>query len=241
MPKFRRPTAIDLFCGAGGLSLGFEQSGFNVIAAVDSNQINISTYSRNFPSTKAICADIFALTGNRIRELGGLGAEEQIDVVFGGPPCQGFSAIGKRDVQDPRNALIFEFFRLVAELKPKYFVMENVAGLLYTASRAVLERALGGLQAEGYGWVSPIQLLDAQAFGVPQRRRRVFVLGFRTSVQPPEYPQPKGNGTTVWDAISDLREIRRRPETLLKRRFFSGPLAPQPHIRRICEMKRMVV
>jgi DNA (cytosine-5)-methyltransferase 1 len=225
MLKSRRPTAIDLFCGAGGLSLGFEQSGFDVVAAIDSNPINISTYSRNFPSTKAICADIFRLSGDEIRERCGLEAIEQIDVVFGGPPCQGFSAIGKRDVKDPRNALIFEFCRLVAELRPRYFVMENVAGLMYTASRSVLEHALGGLLAEAYEWVSPIRLLDAQEFGVPQRRRRVFVLGFMTSERPPEYPRPRGGGATVWEAISDLRNIR-RSRMLFSSDIFLGPLGP---------------
>lgn len=225
MPEFRRPSAIDLFCGAGGLSLGFEQSGFNVIAAVDSNPINISTYSRNFPSTKAICADIFRLTGDEIRARCGLDAKEEIDVVFGGPPCQGFSAIGKRDLKDPRNALIFEFSRLVAELNPRYFVMENVAGLMYTASRSVLEGALGGLRADGYECVSPIRLLDAQEFGVPQRRRRVFVLGYRTDEQPPEYPRPTGEGATVWDAISDLRHIR-RSRRLFSSDIFLGSLGP---------------
>lgn len=225
MPKFRRPTAIDLFCGAGGLSLGFEESGFDVVAAVDFNPINVASYSKNFPSAKAICADIFRLSGNEIRERCGLRTEEQIDVVFGGPPCQGFSAIGKRDIKDPRNALIFEFCRLVAELKPKYFVMENVAGLMYTASRSVLERALDGLRVEGYEWVSPIQLLDAQEFGVPQRRRRVFVLGFRVNEQAPKYPRPRRSRATVWDALSDLRDIR-RSRRLFSSDVFAGSLGP---------------
>jgi len=208
MSKFRRPTAIDLFCGAGGLSLGFEQSGFKVIAAIDSNPINVSTYSKNFPSATAICADIFELTGEDIRRRCGLLRQQEIDVVFGGPPCQGFSTIGKRDISDPRNALIFEFFRLVAELRPRYFVMENVAGLMYTVSRSVLEQALCGIRDAGYNWISPIQLLDAQEFGVPQRRRRVFVLGSKIGERGASYPRATRNAATVWDAISDLRSLR---------------------------------
>ena len=206
MPISRRPLAIDLFCGAGGLSLGFEQAGFWVVAAVDSNPVNTSTYSQNFPSTKTICADISKLTGTEIREKSGIGSEP-IEVVFGGPPCQGFSMIGKRDVRDPRNALISEFCRLVAELRPRYFVMENVAGLMCSPSRFILERALQKLRSESYDCVSPIRILDAQGFGVPQRRRRVFVMGFRAGETLPEYPQPGARSVTVWDAISDLRYL----------------------------------
>ncbi len=224
MPKSYRPMAIDLFCGAGGLSLGFEQSGFNVVAAVDSNPINIATYSQNFPTTKAICADIFRLSGDDIRSLSGLSPGERVDVVFGGPPCQGFSAIGKRNISDPRNALISEFCRIVGELRPRYFVMENVAGLMYSASRSVLEHALAMLRDNGYNW-APIRLLDAQEFGVPQRRRRVFVLGFVAGEQSPEYPQPKRSSVTVWDAISDLRSIR-SSRKLFSSDVFAGSLGP---------------
>jgi DNA (cytosine-5)-methyltransferase 1 len=209
MRQSRRPLAIDLFCGAGGLSLGFEQAGFDVAAAIDSNPLNISTYSRNFPSVKAICANVSDISGSQIKKECGL-LHEEIDVVFGGPPCQGFSMIGKRDITDPRNALISEFCRLVAELRPRYFVMENVAGLMYSTSRLVLESALERLRVEGYNWVSPIQILDAQNFGVPQRRRRVFVMGYRTDEVPPNYPMARSCDVTVWDAISDLRQLGTR-------------------------------
>lgn len=215
MRKSRRSLAVDLFCGVGGLSLGFEQAGFRVVAAIDSNPINTSTYSRNFPSTKTICADVSKIGGDEIRKLCGI-ANEQIDVVFGGPPCQGFSAIGKRNLADPRNALISEFCRLVSELKPRYFVMENVAGLMYPKSRFILEDALAGLRSHGYDWVSPIQILDAQEFGVPQRRRRVFVLGFHAGEEPPAYPRTVSRAVTVWHAISDLHMLGR------KRRLYSS-------------------
>lgn len=223
MPEFRRPLAIDLFCGAGGLSLGFEQAGFNIAAAVDSDPLNISTYSCNFPSTKTICADISCLSGEDIRELSGLSADDRIDVVFGGPPCQGFSMIGKRDLADPRNRLIAEFCRLVRELSPKYFVMENVAGLMYSPSRAVLERSLQRLGECDYEWVAPVRLLDAQEYGVPQRRRRVFVLGFKSGECSPHYPAAIKKRSTVWDAISDLRHVR-RSRKLFSSDVFTGPL-----------------
>jgi DNA (cytosine-5)-methyltransferase 1 len=222
MSRSRRPIAIDLFCGAGGLSLGFEQAGFEVVAAIDSNPVNTSTYSRNFQYTKVICADIAHLSGNEIRSACGISAR-RVDVVFGGPPCQGFSMIGKRNVSDPRNTLISEFCRLVAELKPRYFVMENVAGLMHGASRAVLDRALETLLETGYSWVSPIETLDAQNFGVPQRRKRVFVMGFCAGEAPPAYPTPRKPGVTVWDAISDLRDLAGRNK-LFSTDAFSGRL-----------------
>lgn len=204
--------------------MGFETAGFDVVAAIDSNPINTSVYSRNFPSTKAICADISKISGSEIRRFCGLG-DEQIDVVFGGPPCQGFSTIGKRDHSDPRNALITEFYRLVSELRPRYFAMENVAGLMYAKSRVVLEGALRKIHQEGYECVSPIKILDAQNFGVPQRRKRVFVLGFRKGEQPPAYPQGQRNRVTVWDAISDLRVLG-RSRRLFSTDEFVGQLGP---------------
>ena len=208
MPQSRPPLAIDLFCGAGGLSLGFERAGFEIVAAIDSNPVNITTYSQNFPETKTICADIASISGSLIRAECGLG-NESIDVIFGGPPCQGFSTIGKRNLADPRNTLIFEFCRLVSELNPKYFVIENVAGLMYGAARSILESALQSLLTNGYEWLTPIQILNAQNFGVPQRRRRVFVIGSLTSEKSPQYPKLQKHDVTVWDAISDLRHISR--------------------------------
>jgi DNA (cytosine-5)-methyltransferase 1 len=223
MQSIERPLAVDLFCGAGGLSLGFEQAGFHVVAAVDFNPVNTATYSQNFPATKTICADISGLTGSQIRNSCGLKAE-RIDVVFGGPPCQGFSTIGKRNMADPRNELIFQFARIVAELKPRYFVLENVAGLLHTPSRAVIERALDQLRSEDFQCVLPLQVLDAQGFGVPQRRRRVFVLGFLAGEEPPAYPVPRHAEVTVWDAIGDLRGIR--GDRLFSEDEFIGRLGP---------------
>jgi len=224
MTRTRRPLAIDLFCGAGGLSLGFLQSGFNVVAGIDSNPINVATYSENFPKAKAIQADVFHLTGNEIRRLSGIKSDEEIDVLIGGPPCQGFSMIGKRRPHDPRNGLIAEFCRIVAELKPRYFVMENVGGLMCSSSRHVLDHALTVLKSAGYDWVSAIQSLDARDFGVPQRRRRVFVLGFRKNETSPQYPQStKALAPTVWDAISDLTKIGLR-KTLFLTDEFDGAL-----------------
>ena len=124
----RRPLAIDLFAGAGGLSLGFEQAGFDVAASVEIDPIHSAVHHHNFPQSAAICRSVVGLSGRDIRALAGVG-ERDIDVVCGGAPCQGFSTIGKRAMDDPRNGLVSHFCRLVRELQPKYAVFENVRGL----------------------------------------------------------------------------------------------------------------
>lgn len=123
-----RPLGIDLFAGAGGLSLGFEQAGFNVAAAVEIDPIHAAVHAFNFPQCKTICRSVIDLSGADVRREAGIG-ERQVDVVFGGAPCQGFSMIGKRALDDPRNALVQHFMRLVLELDARYFVFENVKGL----------------------------------------------------------------------------------------------------------------
>jgi DNA (cytosine-5)-methyltransferase 1 len=209
-----RPTAIDLFCGVGGFSLGFEQAGYDVIAAVDAEEKHVETYLKNFPSCNARCIDLSIVSGDHLREKASIG-NRQIDVVFGGPPCQGFSLIGKRLREDPRNLLLCEFARLIVELAPSYFVVENVAGLLFGDARRVLGEFVGRVEGAGYTVVKPIELLDAAEFGVPQRRRRVFILGSRRGMPSPQYPKPlhpyddagKCDGPTVWDAIGDLPRV----------------------------------
>src|SRR5271163_54267 len=119
------PIAVDLFCGVGGFSLGFEQAGYHVVAAVDAEKKHIDTYLRNFPSCNARCIDLSRVSGERLREKVSIGGQH-IDVVFAGPPCQGFSLIGKRLREDPRNLLLYDLARLIAELAPSYFVVENV-------------------------------------------------------------------------------------------------------------------
>src|SRR5260370_9399510 len=124
-----RPTGVDLYCGVGGMSLGFEQAGFNVIAAEDIEKINVAAHSTNFPECKTWCTDLSSASGTQFRKETCIG-DTHIDALFSGPPCQGFSLIGKRSQEDPRNLLVYEFVRLVGELLPSYFVMENVEGIL---------------------------------------------------------------------------------------------------------------
>jgi len=133
-----RPIGIDLFAGAGGMSLGFEQAGFDVVAAVEIDPVHCATHEFNFPHCKVLPKSVVGLTGAEIRIAAGIGTR-QVDVVFGGAPCQGFSMIGQRILEDPRNALVRDFLRLVAELDAKHFVFENVKGLTLGKHRQFLD------------------------------------------------------------------------------------------------------
>jgi DNA (cytosine-5)-methyltransferase 1 len=199
----RRPIGVDLFAGAGGLSLGFEQAGFDVAAAVEIDPIHCATHEFNFPETTAICASVIDLTGQAIRQRAGLVGRD-IDVVFGGAPCQGFSMIGKRALADPRNQLVFHFVRLVGELRPKYCVFENVKGLTLGKHAQFLTELIAALEDTGYAVAQPYQVLNAADFGVPQDRHRLFLLAARSDVTMPSYPTATAKKTTTADAISDL-------------------------------------
>ena len=121
----RRPIGIDLFAGAGGMSLGFEQAGFDIAAAVEIDPIHAAVHHFNFPETTVLARSIIGLSGDELRKRSRIG-RLPVDVVFGGPPCQGFSLIGHRMLDDPRNHLVKEFLRLVSELGARTFVFENV-------------------------------------------------------------------------------------------------------------------
>lgn len=213
MSESRRPIGVDLFCGVGGMSLGFEQAGFDVLAAIDCDPIHVECYKSNFPSCSVESGDLSELSGSDVRKLTDLG-DRQIDVLFGGPPCQGFSSIGKREADDPRNLLLYHFARLVREMQPTYFVVENVTGLMAGEAKAALASFVRCARRAGYSVVEPIRALAANDFGVPQKRRRVFIIGAKTSAVPPEYPCPATDGTapTVWQAIGDLPNIDDFPE-----------------------------
>lgn len=199
----RRPIGIDLFAGAGGLSLGFEQAGFDIAAVVEIDPIHCATHEYNFPNSAVICASVVNVTGEEIRRKANLGSAD-VDVVFGGAPCQGFSMIGKRALDDPRNQLVFHYVRLVFELQPKYFVFENVKGLTLGKHAEFLSELIAALEAAGYDVLSPYQVLNAASYGVPQDRKRLFVIGARRGLDVPTYPKSHDQRVSVWDAIGDL-------------------------------------
>ena len=141
-----------------------------------------------------------------LRQLAGIG-DQHINLVAGSPPCQGFSLIGGRRLNDDRNNLVFHFVRLVVELRANYFIMENVPGLMMKKHRQYLDEAIDRFWAAGYVVRSPV-ILNAADYGVPQNRRRLFLIGARRGCDLPTYPQviPKIR-PSVWDAIADLPEV----------------------------------
>ena len=209
-----RPIGIDLFAGAGGLSLGFEQAGFDVAAAIEIDPVHAAIHEFNFPRSKVIARSVRDLTGQHIRELAGIG-KKKVDVVFGGAPCQGFSLIGQRILDDPRNSLVKDFVRIVHELDADYFVFENVKGLTLGKHRKFLEELISAFERIGYSVRKDWQVLNAYNYGVPQDRQRLFLLGAKKGLAVPEYPEAitvkpgKQNGglpsaPTCRDALGDL-------------------------------------
>jgi len=218
----QRPIAVDLFAGVGGMTLGFEQAGFDVLASVEIDPIHCATHEYNFPMWKVICASVTEISGDAIRNRSEIG-DRDVDVVFGGPPCQGFSLIGKRAFEDPRNQLVSHFMRLVIELNAKYFVMENVKGLTIGNHRQFIDEVIENFEKNGYKMIKPYQVLNASHFGVPQHRERLFLIGCRQDLPLPNYPSPitkpakikrvpkeianLPDSPTVSEAISDLPNI----------------------------------
>ena len=215
----KKPIGVDLFAGAGGLSLGFEQAGFDVAAAVEYDPIHCATHEFNFPDCAAICRSVADIDGKYIRDNSRIG-NRTVDVLFGGAPCQGFSMIGKRALDDPRNSLVHHFVRLVVELKASYFVFENVRGLTVGEHRKFLDEIMAEFRKNKYRVVEDYRVLNAVDYGVPQDRQRLFLIGARKGFPLPEYPEPthavdgdtdSGNlfrrsTPTVWDALRDIPE-----------------------------------
>jgi DNA (cytosine-5)-methyltransferase 1 len=206
-----RPIGIDLFAGAGGLSLGFEQAGFDVVAAVEIDPIHCATHEYNFPTCKTLCRDVSGLSAKEIRAAAGIGKRD-VDVVFGGAPCQGFSMIGKRALDDPRNSLVRHYVRLIREIAPKYFVFENVKGLTLGRHRQFLDEIVAML-SEDYDVLLPYRVLNAADYGVPQDRKRLFLMGARKSFALPTYPNAVER-VTVLEALADIPDAEGFPALL---------------------------
>jgi DNA (cytosine-5)-methyltransferase 1 len=199
----QRMRAVDLFCGTGGFSRGAHAAGFDVVAAYDLDPNLTFSYPLNFPETTLRLTDIAQLTGEAIRADAG---NEHIDLIFGGPPCQGFSSIGRRDRTDPRRTLLEHFFRLVSEVRPSAFVMENVEGLLFSDAIHELEKAT--VHAAGYHLLKT-RVLNAADFGAATNRRRAFVIGYDPDLCAPldwtHFAVAEKPAATVRDAIADLK------------------------------------
>lgn len=193
------PTVVDLFCGAGGLSEGFQQAGFRVLGGVDLDPDAMATFALNFPAAEALAGDMWdPKVRARVAELA-----EEADVLVGGPPCQAFSQVRNhtRLIVDPRNGLYREFVEILGRTLPKAFVMENVTGLDQMGAR---DQMVADLMLAGE-YVVRAQVVDAADFGVPQTRRRILFLGIRRDLglRPPVL-----QGT---DATSSISLVRREP------------------------------
>ena len=209
-----RPVAIDLFCGAGGLSLGLENAGFEVALGLDFDKHVIDTYRANHEG-RLLHADVRSIDGQDLLAEAGV---SDVDLLAGGPSCQGFSTHGKRLADDERNFLYAEFMRIVADLRPATVLMENVKGLLIARKGAFRDEVIASFQALGYQVVG--QLILAADYGVPQLRERVFFLASRigqdltlpspTHAKPGTLPVEAGQLSpyvTLSEAIGDLPEI----------------------------------
>lgn len=240
------PYAIDLFCGAGGMSEGIIQAGFHILFSSDINQSVEETYKKRHEqlgyiqdvNTCFLRSDVRDLTGDdimqRIRGLqmftdGTHELPEEIDVIFGGPPCQGFSRAGKRDPNDPRNMLFREYLRLIREVNPRYVVMENVEG--FNDTRLTILEGMEGVPYEdelvsniltnelhhiGYDVLEP-RVLNAVDYGVPQSRRRAIFIAYRQGEVEPCYPEAivnENERVTVQQAIGDLIRDERIKDTI---------------------------
>jgi DNA (cytosine-5)-methyltransferase 1 len=190
--------AVDLFAGAGGLSKGLEEAGFQIILANEKQKDAVLTYRFNHPKTKMIEGDILEIAESElIPAING-----EIDLIAAGPPCQGFSLAGRRDINDKRNALFKELVRIVSYIKPKMFLMENVKGLLSMDNGNVINSIVQAFTLEGYRVKTLV--LNAVWFGVPQYRERVFIIGSREGMILSELKIPAIKETSVGEAISDL-------------------------------------
>mgnify|MGYP001248601355 CR=1 FL=1 len=172
---------IDLFSGVGGMSLGATLAGCTLVGAVELDPIAIDTHKVNFPKTVHLKSDISALTSNDILDSLKLKPNE-VTGVIGGPPCQGFSSMGKGNVDDPRNTLFIHFFRLVKELQPEFFLAENVPGILNSKYDHIRQKAIS-LVDDSYELLKPIKI-SANDVGAPTTRTRVFFVGFKKSISP---------------------------------------------------------
>lgn len=199
-------NVIDLFAGVGGISIGAVRAGFHLALAVELDKHAMAAHQLNFPNANHWAVDISLIDGKQLLEQAGL-KKGELDGLVGGPPCQGFSTMGKRSVSDPRNNLFVKFFELVKDCQPKFFVVENVRGILNPQYDGIRNQALKNVEND-YVVLDPMKL-KASDFGAPTSRERVFFIGYRLdsvrSLLPKDFEAAKvSTPTTVADALRGL-------------------------------------
>ena len=179
-------NAIDLFAGCGGLSKGFMDAGYNIIVGVDNDQAALDTFTKNHPGAKAMNADLSKQeTFDEILRVAG---DRSIDVIIAGPPCQGFSLTGPRNLDDKRNQLYLAVFEMVKQYNPKGFIIENVPGMATLYNGEIKDEIIRRFRALGYN--VECKILCAADYGVPQIRKRLIFMGIRADIGHPVFPVP---------------------------------------------------
>lgn len=225
-----KPKVIDLFAGVGGMSRGFEDQGFEVVLANEYDSSIAAAYEINHKETKMIVGDITAIN---LDETFGM-YKGKVDVVIGGPPCQGFSQKGQRKtIHDERNFLFKYYVKVVNLVRPRYFVMENVPNLL-TAEKGYFRKEIEEL-FNSMGYQLTMGILNASDYGVPQNRRRAVIIG-KMGMPAPALPIPKSEKVTIWDAISDLAYLESGEGTEEQSYRNEAQSDYQKKLRRNCEV-----
>lgn len=211
------PTVISTFAGCGGSSLGYKLAGFKELLAVEWDDNAVETFKMNFPDVPVYHGDIKNLTGAECMELAGI-AKGKLDILDGSPPCQGFSTAGKRKYDDPRNSLFKEYARLLNDLQPKVFVMENVTGMVKGHMKQAYLTIIKTLRECGYK--AKGEVLNAMYYNVPQSRERVIIIGVREDLGiEPSHPKPQSKPITVRQALEGVKndvEVRQLKPFLLE-------------------------
>ncbi len=230
--------AVCLFSGAGGCSLGFQQAQhYEILAAYDNNKYAISTYSKNFKNNRFSLLDLSTCNFSELRATLGV-KKGELDIIIGGPPCQGFSSAGLRFWDDPRNRLIRNYVEALKEFYPRWFFLENVEGILTTANGDYIVNAVEMFTELGYSLM--MEKVYAQEYGVPQRRKRVIIIGNRTGIRL-SFPTPqyvvggaifRNSSLTLRHSIEDLEDAV-KPEIDHKPKFEKGI-----HLQRITALKQ---
>ena len=198
----KKPTVISTFAGCGGSSLGYQMAGFKELLAVEWDDNAVETFKLNFPDVPVYHGDIAELSSDECMKLADIKPGE-LDVLDGSPPCQGFSTAGKRKFDDPRNSLFMEFARLLKDLQPKVFVMENVTGMIKGHMKQAYLTIIKTLRECGYN--AKGKVMNAMYFNVPQSRERVIIIGVRNDLSiEPGHPKPQGKPISAREALNGI-------------------------------------
>ncbi|EHR95553.1 DNA (cytosine-5-)-methyltransferase [Staphylococcus epidermidis] len=206
---------IDLFSGAGGMSLGFDLEGFKNVFSVEYDRQTAQTYRYNFPNHVLINKDIQEISTNEIKKIIN---NNTVDVIIGGPPCQGFSLAGKFGrtfIDDPRNQLFKEYLRFVSILKPKIFIIENVARLVSHNKGKTIREIQDSIKKLGYQ--VKYEILQTSDYNIPQKRQRVFIVGYKNIEF--NYPEKLKRKVTIKEAISDLPPLNSGEKSKIPNHF----------------------